>query len=77
MTTRKPPFQFGLASLLAAMTVAALAVWARSLWWIPAIWVATYLCGIIALALFVVIVRILGWAGVHLAHWARKPPKTL
>ena len=62
-------FQFGLASLFAAMTLAALAVRAR--WWIPVIWVAVYLCGIIALAVLVVIVRILGWAGVHIARMAK------
>lgn len=63
-------FQFSLASLFAAMTLAALAVWAR--WWIPFIWVAIFLCGMIALSLVVAIVCILRWAGAHVAHWVSK-----
>jgi hypothetical protein len=62
-------WQFGLASLFAAMTLASLALWARSLWWIPAIWAATFACGMVALAIFVAIVRILLWAGVCVVRW--------
>jgi hypothetical protein len=69
-------FQFGLASLFAAMTLAALAMWARSLWWIPAVWAGTYLCGIVALAGFVAIIRIIACAGAHIARLVKKPSKT-
>jgi len=66
-------FQFSLASIFAAMTLAALAMWARSLWWIPVIWVCTLLYGLVVLTVFVVIVRILGWVGGHIVRCARRP----